>query len=84
MSCDSPIFIFPLNPIFVFLCSTILIIPLIPSGLYLADGLVINSMLLIEEDGICFSNCSAGMFDNLPSTITLTFWLPRKLIDPVC
>ena len=55
-----------------------------PSGLYLADGLVINSILLIEDDGICLSNCSAGILDNLPSTITLTFWLPRKLIDPVC
>ncbi len=46
----------PLKPILAFLLSTILMIPLIPSGLYFAEGFVINSTLLIEVDGICCNN----------------------------
>ena len=34
-----------------FFFNTMWIIPLIPSGLYFAEGLVINSMVLIELDG---------------------------------
>ncbi len=45
-----------LKPTIVFLCNTILIIPLIPSGSYLADGLVINSTDFMALDGICLSN----------------------------
>ena len=49
----TPLLILPLNPSLLFLFKTILIIPLIPSGLYFADGLVINSICLMEADGIC-------------------------------
>ncbi|MNE29999.1 hypothetical protein D3C80_1234960 [compost metagenome] len=52
----TPLFILPLKPILAFLFKTIFIIPLIPSGLYLADGLVINSICLIEVEGICCNN----------------------------
>jgi hypothetical protein len=42
----------PLRPILLFLFNTILIIPLIPSGLYFAEGFVINSICLIDDEGI--------------------------------
>jgi len=61
-----------------------LMIPLIPSGLYFADGLVISSIAFIADDGICLSNCAAGMLDSFPSTMTGTFSLPRRLIAPDC
>jgi hypothetical protein len=41
----------PLRPILLFLFNTILIIPLIPSGLYFAEGFVINSICLIDDEG---------------------------------
>ena len=74
---------FPLKPIFAFLCKTILMIPLIPSGLYLAEGLVISSMDFMDVDGICFSNWATGTLDNFPSTMTLTLEFPRSEISPV-
>ena len=52
-----------------------LMIPLIPSGLYFADGLVISSIAFIADD---------GMLDSFPSTMTGTFSLPRRLIAPDC
>ena len=55
-----------------------------PSGLYLAEGFVMSSMDLIAEEGICFSNCAAGILEILPSTSTRTFSLPRKLMAPFC
>ena len=67
----------------VFLCKIILISPLIPSGLYLAEGFVINSIDLIAVEGICFNNCAVGIFDSFPSTMTLTFEFPLRLISPV-
>ncbi len=76
-------FTLPLKPTIVFLCSMMFIIPLMPSGLYFAEGLVINSIDFIAVEGICFNNCAVGMLDNLPSTMTRTFWFPRKLISPV-
>lgn len=75
----TPEVILPLNPPFVFLCKMILIIPLFPSGLYFADGLVINSTCLIEAEGICCNNWVASMFVGFPSINTRTFELPLKL-----
>ena len=59
-------------------------IPLMPSGLYFAEGFVMSSICLMDEDGICFSNCATGMFESFPSTITRTFSLPRIESAPVC
>ena len=75
---------FPLNPSLVLFTSTMFIIPLFPSGLYLADGLVISSMFLIAFDGICCSSCSVGMFVGFPSINTRTFVFPLKDSVPVC
>ena len=59
-------------------------IPLIPSGLYLAEGLVINSICLIDAEGICCNNCSMETLEGLPSTKTRTLLFPRMLISLVC
>ena len=71
-----------LNPSLAFLFKTMLMIPDIPSGLYLALGLVINSIFLIEVEGICFNNCAASMLLGRPSTRTRTFSLPLNEIFP--
>ena len=84
ISLVTPKLILPLKPMLVFLCRMILIIPLIPSGLYFAEGLVINSICLMDVEGICFNNWATGTLLNLPSTITRTFSLPLKLILPLC
>src|SRR6187431_2562537 len=80
----TPVLTLPLKPIFAFLFKTILMIPLIPSGLYLADGLVINSICLIEVAGICCNNWDALTVVGLPSTNTLTLELPLRLTALVC
>ena len=72
----------PLKPSLLFLCSTMFIIPDIPSGLYLALGFVISSIFLIDVAGICFRSCAGSMFVGLPSTNTLTFEFPRSEILP--
>ncbi|WP_242653607.1 hypothetical protein [Flavobacterium psychrophilum] len=41
-----------------------------PSGLYFAEGFVMSSICLIDEDGICCNNCVALIFVGLPSTRT--------------
>ncbi len=74
----------PLKPILLFLFSTILIIPLMPSGLYLAEGLVISSICLIEEEGICCNNWAASILVGFPSIRIFTFEFPLKLIALVC
>ena len=77
-----PVLTLALNPSLAFLCKTMFMIPDIPSGLYLALGLVINSIFLIEVDGICFNNCEASILLGRPSTKTRTFSFPRKDIFP--
>ena len=39
-----------------------------PSGSYLADGLVINSTDFMALEGICFNNCAVGILENFVST----------------
>ena len=60
-----------------------LMMPLMPSGLYLAEGLVINSTFLIAVEGICCKSTAAGTLLGLPSIKIRTFSLPRKLMFPV-
>ena len=78
----TPVSIFPLKPSLAFLCNTILMIPLIPSGLYLAEGLVINSIVFIEVDGICFRSCAGSILVGLPSIRIRTLEFPRSAILP--
>ena len=51
-----PEFMLPLYPELLFLFKITLIIPDIPSGLYFAEGLVINSICFIDDEGICCNN----------------------------
>ena len=55
-SCETPVLMLPLKPSIVFLYNTILINPLIPSGLYFAEGFVISSIDLMAVEGICFKS----------------------------
>ena len=66
----------------VFFFKRMFIIPLIPSGLYFADGFVINSPLFTVEEGSCFNICAVDKFDGFPSINTRTFSFPLKLIVP--
>jgi hypothetical protein len=70
----------PLKPIVVFFFRIILITPLIPSGLYFAEGFVIRSKLFTEEEGICFNNFEGDKFDGFPSIKTRTLLFPFKLM----
>ena len=77
----TPVFNEPLKPSCEFLCKIILMIPLIPSGLYFAEGFVINSICLIEAEGICCNNCSTETFEGFPSISTRTLLFPLMLIS---
>ena len=66
---------FPLNPANLFSLRTILIIPAIPSGSYLAPGLVITSISAIFAEGILCNKdfmSPPAIVDGLPSIIILT------------
>ena len=75
----------PLVPCSLFFFSTILIIPLMPSGSYFAEGLVITSTDSMALAGMPESTPAlpAPLIPlGLPSIKMVTFPLPRKLILP--
>ena len=81
----APILSDPLNPFNLFFLVMILMMPDIPSGSYLAEGFVINSILSILLAGICCKIAALLLpviLEGFPSIKTVTFPLPRKLIFP--
>ena len=58
--------------------------PLMPSGLYFAEGFVISSICFMDDDGICCNNWVASIFDGFPSIRILTLVFPLRLISLVC
>ena len=62
-----------------------LMMPAVPSGLYLAEGLVITSMRSMLSPGICsriWARLSAVRPDSLPLIQTVTDELPRSDTSP--
>ena len=75
----------PLQPCFVFFFKTILIMPEVPSGLNLADGLVMTSILSIELAGSCCSTSALDLpisGDGLPLMSIITSEDPLKFTVP--
>ena len=82
--CESPpVFTLPFKPANLFSFSTILMIPAMPSGSYLAPGLVITSISAIFAAGtLCRSDLISppAILDGFPSIIRFTLELPLRLI----
>ena len=75
----------PFHPVLIFFFITILIIPDVPSGLYLADGLVITSMRSMELAGNCCKTSALVLpikGEGLPLIRIITLAEPRNVTPP--